>query len=372
MKVKFVTTYPPANCGIAIYSQHYVEALRKLCDVDVLPIERPKMDPFYFIGLALKARKGADVVHVQFDCGFFGTIGRGRLSLSGMYVPLFYFMLKLPGGPAVATTVHELHDARKDYAGRLLYWPMRTYYTLVYRPMMRLSDAVIAHTTGTVQALAQYGRTHNAAIVPHASFIKPVVLAVDECKDKLGLRGKRVVTIFGYISPPKGHDLAIEAMKGMPDDVVLYIAGDGRAPEDKRYVEELKAKARSLGLDGRVRFHGYVKEEEMPVVMCASDVMLMPYRHVVQSGALYYALAYGKPVLASDTGGFAEMAGSYGCIETFEPDNAEDLTVKLASLMANDPLKRSIVKKGALYIGSISIDRVAAATLNIYEKIMGR
>ncbi len=51
MKVKFVTTYPPENCGIATYSRHYVEALRKLCDVEVVPVKRPKMNPFYFLGL---------------------------------------------------------------------------------------------------------------------------------------------------------------------------------------------------------------------------------------------------------------------------------------------------------------------------------
>jgi len=38
MKVKFVTTYPPANCGIATYSSYFVEALKKQCEVDVIPI----------------------------------------------------------------------------------------------------------------------------------------------------------------------------------------------------------------------------------------------------------------------------------------------------------------------------------------------
>lgn len=372
MRVKFVSTYPPANCGIATYSRNYVEALRKLCEVDVVPVDRPKMNPFYFIGLALKARKGADVVHVQFDCGFFGTFGRGRLSLSGMYVPLFYLILKAPGGPRVVTTVHELHDAKKDYAGGWLYWPMRVYYTLVYRPMVGLSDAVVAHTAGTVRDLSQYARTDKATIIPHACFIRPILRPMAECKEKLGLHGRRVVTMFGFVSRSKGHDLALDAMKDMPEDVVLYVAGDGRGPEDKLYVDELKAKARAPGLDGRVRFHGYVSEEDMPYVMCASDIVLMPYRHVVQSGALYYALAYGKPVLASNIGGFAEITTSYGCIETFEPGNTADLRTKLTEIMADEQLRRSMAEKAASYIGAIGIDSVAAATLKLYKDVAGR
>lgn len=372
MRVKFISTYPPANCGIATYSMHYVEALRKLCEVDVLPIERPKINPFYFVCLALKARKDTDIVHVQFDCGFFGTLGRGRLSLSGMYVPLFYFILKLPGGPAVATTVHELHDAREDYAGRWLYWPMRAYYTLVYRPMVWLSDAVVVHTTGTIRALSQYARIDKATIIPHACFIQPVVSPMAECKEKLGLAGKRIVTMFGFVSRLKGHDLAIDAMRDMPNDIVLYVAGDGRSPDDRLYVDELKAKARSMGLDGRVRFHGYASEEDIPCIMCASDIVLMPYRHVVQSGALYYALAYGRPVLASNIGGFAEMAMTYGCIGIFEPGNVADLRAKITDIIADEELRRTMTEKATSYVDSIRIENVAEATLKMYKSITGR
>jgi glycosyltransferase involved in cell wall biosynthesis len=372
MRVKFVSTYPPANCGIAAYSWHYVEALRKLCDVEVVPIERPKMSPFYFVGLALKARKGADIVHVQFDCGFFGTFGRGRLSLSGMYVPLFYLILKLPGGPRVVTTIHELHDAEKDYGGRLLHWPIRAYYTMVYRPMTALSDIVLAHTEDTIRALSQYGPTGKAAILPHASFVEPVFLPQENCKSKLGLAGKRVVTMFGYVSRSKGHDLAIEAIKEMPDDVVLYIAGDGRTVEDKNYLSMLKESVIREELGDRIKFYGYVPDADIPIVMCASDVVLMPYRHVVQSGAVNYALAYFKPVLASDMGGFAEISRNYECIITFEPGEIKDLEKKLRDLLTDISLADRLGLKAREYISSINMERIALRTYETYLKVTGK
>lgn len=370
MKVKFVTTYPPANCGIAIYSGQYVEALKKVKDVDVVPIERPKFNPLYFIRLALDSRKNADIVHVQYDCGFFGTLALGPLSISGMYTCLFYFILKLPGGPATVTTVHELIDAKSKYVGGALYWPMRIYYAMVYRPMVKLSESVILHTSESAKTLSQYAKIDNAEIVPLACTINPTFLPVEECKASLGLAGKRVVTMFGFISRFKGHDLAIEAMKDMPEDIVLYIAGEGRSPEDNAYIDTLKEKVGQMGLHGRVIFAGYVSDDKASAVMCASDIVLLPYRHVVQSSALNYALTYLKPVLASDMGGFAEVAREYRCIETFKPEDIMDLKAKLLGILDDKPRRDALLSKIPAYIKAVSLESVIERTSGIYERIL--
>jgi len=370
MRVKFVTTYPPTICGIAIYSRQYVEALKKSRDVDVVSILRPKLDPLYFIRLALDARKNADIAHIQFDCGFFGTLTAGPLSISGMYTPLFYFLLKLPGGPGTVTTVHELIDAKRKYSGRALYWPMRIYYTLVYRPMVKLSDAVILHTSESAKTLSQYATINNTEIVPLACTINPTFLPEEECKVSLGLTGKRVVTMFGFISRFKGHDLAIEAMKDMPEDVFLYIVGEGRSPEDNAYIDALKENVKQAGLHSRVIFAGYVNDDKASAVMCASDIVLMPYRHVVQSSALNYALAYLKPVLASDMGGFAEVAREYGCIETFRPEDIGDLKAKLIGMLDDRSRTDAIVSRAPAYVKAVSLESVIERTDGIYERIL--
>jgi len=371
VRAKFITTYPPTNCGIATYSSYYVKTIGKLCDMSVVPVERPKANPLYFVKLALTARKGADVVHVQYDCGFFGTISIGKLSLSGMYTPLFYLLVRAFGGPKVVTTIHELQDARKNYVGRWLYRPMHLYYKAVYWSMAALSSVVLVHTRGTIESMSQYFALKNAEIVPHAVFIQPAFLPKEECKAKLGLSGKRVVTMFGYVSSSKGHELAIEAIRGMPADIVLYIAGDARTPDDKAFVLGLKEKVRALDMQERVRFHGYVRDEDTPVVMGATDLILMPYSHIVQSGAVNFALAYLKPVLASDIGGFAEIAEKYGCIETFTPQDIGSLREKLASMLSGDDMN-SLIDKIRGYIREVNMDTIAARTAAVYKRILDR
>jgi glycosyltransferase involved in cell wall biosynthesis len=370
MRVKLVTTCPPTNCGIAVYSQHIAEALKKLCDVTVLPIVLPKANPLYFVRLALDARK-CDVAHVQYDCGFFGTVRAGKLSLSGMYTPLFYLLVKAFGGPAVVTTVHELQDAKENYGGRLIYLPMHWYYTTIYRAMVRWSDLVIVHTSATVETLAQYARADNTVTLPLAVHVRPSIQPTEASKAKLGLTGKRVIVMFGFVSPAKGHDLAVAIMRELPDDVVLYIAGDARTAEDTGYVHGLQEKVKSEGLERRVIFHGYVKDEDAPVVLSAADIVLMPYRHVVQSAALGNALAYLKPVLASDIGGFAEVAREYECIETFPAGDTEALKAKLLLMLAGRaPLDR-LRENAARYVTAVSLENIAARTVSLYRQLDG-
>jgi glycosyltransferase involved in cell wall biosynthesis len=370
MKVNFVSTYPPTNCGIAVYSKNYVEAINRLCDVNVIPVDRPKIDPLYFLKMTLKTRKNADIAHIQFDCGFFGTLELFRLSISGFYAPLFYFFVKALRGPRLVTTIHELPDVKKTYGGRFLYLPMLIYYTIIYRSVIAFSDLVLVHTNGTLETLKQYARIKNARIIPHACFIKPKFLKNDECKVRAGLPGKRIITMFGYVNQYKGHDMAIDAMKGLPDDIVLYIAGDGRTPEDKQYVDKLREKVSREGLDGRVFFHGYVKEDDAPGVMCSSDIILMPYRHVVQSGALYYSLAYMKPVLAADIGGFSEVAREYGCIETFKAGDMEDMNQKILRMLSEKEYVEKLLYKAKKYISDVSMENIALRTCDVYNEIL--
>lgn len=372
MRVKLVTTYPPTRCGIASYSERLADVLKKMCALEVLPVERPRANPFYFTKLAFKARRDADILHIQYDCSFFGTFSLFGLSLSGMYTPLFYLLANRWGGPKIVTTVHEVQDAKKNYGGSLIYLPLHLYYSAIYRAMVALSAAVIVHTEGTVKTLAQYTAVSNASIIPLAIHVKPEIRPIESSKAKLGQAGKRVVLMFGFISPGKGHDLAIEMMlRGLPEDVVLYLAGEGRTPKDADYVRGLKEKVRSEGLGEKVFFHGYVSEEEMPIVFSAADIVLMPYHHVVQSAALSHALVYLKPVLASDIGGFAEVAREHECIETFPVGDVEALRAKLQLMLSGTISMDRLRENAARYVSWASLENVTSQTVSLYRQLIG-
>src|SRR5262245_44457338 len=98
--------------------------------------------------------------------------------------------------------------------------------------------------------------------------------------------------LLGQISPHKGHDDAIEAMRLLGDGYQLLIAGEGKA----EYVDTLTQKARGLP----VTFSGFV---EPPEFFDTIDVLLVPSWEEPFGIVLLEAMASGIPVISTAAGG---------------------------------------------------------------------
>jgi len=132
-----------------------------------------------------------------------------------------------------------------------------------------------------------------------------------------------VAAVIGRLVPVKGVDVAVAALRRLPSDVHLVIAGDG--PERPR----LERLARPLGR--RVRFLGQLPPDAVARCRHAGDVQLAPSRPLPDGrteGApvsVAEALAAGLPVIASATGGLPEMLGEGERGELVTPGDPEAL-----------------------------------------------
>ena len=119
---------------------------------------------------------------------------------------------------------------------------------------------------------------------------------------ELGVSGEPVVAIAGRLVPIKNHRLflraAAEVLSALPSTVFL-IAGDG--PER----DALQEYARYWGLETRVRFLGW--RVDLHRIFAASDVIALSSDNEGTPVALIEALAAGKPVVATDVGGVADL-----------------------------------------------------------------
>ena len=106
----------------------------------------------------------------------------------------------------------------------------------------------------------------------------------------------------GRLSPKKGQATLLEAaalvLRRRPD-VTFVLVGDG--PQRA----ELGAHAERLGLDGRLRFLGLV-EDPIPLLP-RMDIFVLPSHMEGMSNALLEAMAAGRPVVATNVGGNAEV-----------------------------------------------------------------
>ncbi len=116
-----------------------------------------------------------------------------------------------------------------------------------------------------------------------------------DIKEKLGLPNKKVILNVNRLIPTKRVDLLIEAFKQISDnfeDAVLVIGGTG--PEEQK----LKNLAFQLGIEAKVKFVGFIKEEELWDYYAGCDVFAHP-DWLTSAIAPYEALALQKKVVWS-------------------------------------------------------------------------
>ena len=132
---------------------------------------------------------------------------------------------------------------------------------------------------------------------------------------ELGLdEGTVALAVVAQLTPWKGQDDAIRALAGLRAsgrDATLLLAGSakfagaGTQFDNRAYERELHELAASLGVEERVRFLG--ERGDVPRVLAATDLLLLPSWQEAFGRIAIEAMAMGVPVVATETGGPAEI-----------------------------------------------------------------
>lgn len=121
--------------------------------------------------------------------------------------------------------------------------------------------------------------------------------------------GKKVILFFGNIEPRKGVAPLIDsfpAILAKIPDAHLMIAG--KPMLDDASVYEKQIAALSAEVREQITFQpSYLPLEEVPKVLTHVHASAMPYTEGWNSGAIATAFGYGKPVIATNIGGFPEV-----------------------------------------------------------------
>jgi glycosyltransferase involved in cell wall biosynthesis len=173
-----------------------------------------------------------------------------------------------------------------------------------------------------------------------------------------------VVLFFGLLRPYKGLDTLLEAWRGI-DGAELWIVGRPRMP-----IEPLRSRA-----PANVRFvPRFISDAELPAYFRRAAVVVLPYSRTERldwSGVLATALAFGKPTVVSDVGGFGEVAAA-GAARLVAPDDPGALRAAISQLL-QDPQEREGLAWGALTAakGTYSWEAAAHETLALYRELVG-
>lgn len=159
-------------------------------------------------------------------------------------------------------------------------------------------------------------------------------------KARLGVTGPLIASL-GALIPRKGHDIVIGALGSIPGATLIIV---GQGPER----EALEQKARTLGLDDRVRFTGSLPHEQLPEILAAADAMALASSSEGLANAWVESLACGTPIVIADAGGARELLDRpwAGRIAARTP---EAFAAAINELLAAPPLPEIVRKTAERY-----------------------
>ncbi|HIE43669.1 MAG TPA: glycosyltransferase [Candidatus Omnitrophica bacterium] len=360
VKVGVISTYPPEKCGIANYCYSAIQHLKKyqtlkfhLYPIETRPlqysekviysIKRGEVESYLEAARTIN-RDDIDLVLMQHQFLLYGE--------NGTITPLFLEVIKKPL-ICVVHTVPSCPLRGEEEALRSIGQKAKKIVVMTYYAKKLLQER-FSYPSNKIEVIYH----------PYPPFIR-----LDREKAKMKLKippDYTVLSTFGLLRREKGIEVAIEALRFLKDEKIIYFIIGETHPEHHQkegdtYRKELARIAEKMNVEGMLRWVGhFLTTEELNLYMCATDFYLAPYhtRQQASSGSLTYALGVGRIVLSTPFPFAREMLdGEKGVIVDY--NSPEEIAKKIKALMYNPKKRREIERKVEELADEISWDRAA-------------
>ncbi len=362
------------RCGIASYANDLVGALDALDDthVRVIPFDRQAHPRRDYAAWGSQMNDG-DVAHIQHEYTFFGYLLPWRnhyeVLRSQVRKPLvitrhvsFDGPLMLPGhGPS-----HWVRQAKWSAYNRWL----GPYATYLNKGVFDVAQQIIVLSHRLKDHLVVRGvRDDKIHVIPPGVPKVPPAQGGQEVRTRIGWENPRrkVIGTFGYITPAKGHLIALEALASLPEEYVLLVGGGLRREADRPALDAINRRIDQLRLRPRVYITGFIEEADMPAHIGACDVLAYPATHVDSSYSVMVGLAYhSAPVVVSDAYGHRELYDRHAGVAAFRSGDALDLARVIREVVGQPSLRDQLITEAIQYARDYSWRDIARQTREVY------
>jgi len=351
MKIAYISTYPPRECGIATFNQNLVRAIATnfperesllkgdfvvaLTDSEnineyeypeeVKYIIRQNHQKDYIRAANYINTSSADVCILEHEFGIYG-------GESGIYILPFINRLEKP-------LISILHTVLKEpsYVQRI-----------IIREMAEQSAKIIVMSQRAVEFLINSYDipAEKIQIIEHGvpDLEAP---AVNPVNNLTSFKNHRVLLTFGLISRNKGLETVVRALPKIVEkhpDVMYVVLGNTHPGVIKNsgeeYRDHLKTLAAQLGVSQNLSFiNKFVAEEELIQYLTACEIYVTPYLNEAQitSGTLSYAVGAGAAVVSTPYWHATELL-AHNRGRLFDFKDSEELADSLIELLDDDEL----------------------------------
>jgi glycosyltransferase involved in cell wall biosynthesis len=379
MKIAYIGTYPPRECGIGTFTQNLFSAMispgkdtRKQREGIVIAMDDQEESYDYPKDVQLTIRQeqqgdyieaarfinlsGADVCILEHEFGIFG-------GQNGVYILPLLHRLEIP----LIVTLHTVLKTPSYNEKAIL------------TEICKMAARVVVMTHKAIEFLTSIYSIPVAKIeliehgVPDLKFNHAVI------KKQFKLESKKVILTFGFIGRNKGIETVIKALPAVVAKYpqTVYIILGKTHPSVLRHSGEeyrifLLRLAKNLKLEKHVLFlNEFIDQEELFQYLYASDIYITPYLNEAQitSGTLSYAIGAGAAVISTPYWHATELLDG-GRGRLFDFNDSEGLAVILTDLLDHPAKLKSLRDKAYAYGQEITWPKAGAKYNELIKLIL--
>jgi glycosyltransferase involved in cell wall biosynthesis len=368
--------FPPLGGGGGVACYHIARELAKTHSVDYLTTGHKGLPKFEVVDginvyrVPVLGRKELSTATLLSMLTFLpSSMAKGiKLCKSNQYdVINTHFVI--PSGPTgmflsklfkipIVMSIHggDIYDPSKK-------WSPHKHFLLrkVISFLLNHSDKIIAQSSNTKNNASKYYQLHKEITIIPLGFVTPEY--IKSTRKDLNLSEEDIILIsVGRLVKRKGYEYAIRAISKLHFKNIKYlIIGDG--PEENN----LKSLAKSLDVEDKVDFLGFVSEDKKFQYLSISDIYVLSSLHEGFGICLLEAMYCGLPIVSTDNGGQTDFLIDGVNALMVPVEDSDALAEQIKILIDNESLRLQMIEKNKKDITRFYIESIVKE----YERSFG-
>jgi len=379
MKLAYIGTYPPRECGIGTFTRNLFNSMLVKTDINesensgfVVALNDNDLEYDYPQEVKLTIRQeyqedyikaakyvnlsGADLCILEHEFGIYG-------GQSGVYILPMLHRLEIP----LIVTLHTILK-NPSYNEKA-----------VLSELCKMAHTLVVMTNKAIKFLVEIYNVPREKIVIIEHGVPDIYFSPDESKKEFKLEHRKVLLTFGFIGRNKGIETVIKALPGVVKKYpeLIYIILGKTHPSVLRHSGEeyriyLLRLVKSLHLEQHVIFlNEFINEQDLFKYLYACDIYITPYLNESQitSGTLSYAVGVGSAVISTPYWHAEELlAEGRGLLFNF--NDSKKLTSLLIRLIKHPEELKMLKEKAAAHGRNITWPKSGSNYLELASRVV--
>ncbi|MDZ7606481.1 MAG: glycosyltransferase family 4 protein [Cyclobacteriaceae bacterium] len=379
MKIAFIGTYPPRECGIGTFTNNLykstlsdLRAKKQTQDSFVVALNdndlsyeypeevkrtiRQEHQEDYLLAAKYINLSGADLCILEHEFGIFG-------GQSGVYILPLLHRLEVP----LIVTLHTILQS-PSYNEKA-----------VLKEICKMANKVVVMSHKAIEFLTTVYKVPKEKIVFIEHGVPDIHFDHEQSKAEFKLTNKKMILTFGFIGRNKGIETVIKALPKVVEKhpEVIYIVLGKTHPNVLRHSGEeyrvfLLRLVKTLQLERNVVFlNEFIGEQDLFKYLCASDIYITPYLNEAQitSGTLSYAIGVGSAVISTPYWHAAELLAE-GRGKLFNFNDSDGLSTMLTGLIEHPEELQELRKRAFEYGRKITWPKTGEKYVALAERVL--